>query len=125
MNKVSWSIIAVVFVWIGVAVVDARPPYAVQWKATYVRANADPEFVDAVKTANCNVCHKGVKKTDHNDYGLALKKSWDPAGFNAAKANPAALLKYIDEGLEKAAKEKSKSGKTFGELIKSGKLPGE
>jgi hypothetical protein len=124
MNKVWWSMIAVAFVWIGVVVVDARPPYGKEWRAKYVDEKKDPAFAETVTKANCNVCHKGMAKKDHNDYGLALKKSWNPAGFNAVKNNEAALKKYIADGLEKAEAEKSSSGKTFGELIKSGKLPG-
>lgn len=36
-----------------------------------------------------------------------------------------AMLKLFKEGAEKAAKEKNADGKTYGELIKAGALPGK
>jgi len=103
----------------------ALPPFNKEWVATYVTGNPNAKFVEAAGTAKCNVCHKGTSKKDHNDYGLALKKFITKKGYDAVKANPVAAAKYITDGLAAGEAEKSSAGKTFGELIKAGNLPGE
>jgi hypothetical protein len=79
-------------------------------------------FADAVKAANCNVCHAGkTNKKTRNEYGKALDGLLDKKADikNAAK---------IQDVLEKVAGQKSDpknpASPTFGELIKQGKLPG-
>lgn len=93
--------------------VHARKPYHDAFVAAY------PALGEAAKTAKCNVCHYGDAKKNRNDYGEAMVKAL------AGKKN----LKEGDEGIVKALKamEESKGtqGKTFGELIKDGKLPGK
>jgi hypothetical protein len=103
---------------------SALLPFSNEWKAKYVTGNANKEFVDAAAAAKCNVCHKGVSKKEHNEYGLALKKHITKKGYEALKDKPAAATKYIQDGLDAAEKEKNAAGRTFGELIKEGKLPG-
>lgn len=72
--------------------------------------------VKDAKTAKCTICH-GKKKEVRNNYGeafgkaLAAKKEKDKAKIEAA-------LKKVEA--EKSATE----GKTFGDLLKDGKLPG-
>ncbi|WP_425616386.1 hypothetical protein NA78x_000032 [Anatilimnocola sp. NA78] len=103
---------------------SALPPFAKEWTAKYVEGNTNKEFVEAAGTAKCNVCHEGNNKKMKNEYGKAAGMFLTKAGHAAAKAEgPDAEKKYIVEGLEKAAGEKAASGKTFGEIIKSGKLP--
>lgn len=69
------------------------------------------------KKLECTVCH-GKTKKKRNDYGQAL-----------AKALPQKKEKDADKikkALEKIAKEDSSTnGKTFGDLIKADKLPGD
>lgn len=93
--------------------VHARKPYHDVFVAAY------PELGEAAKTAKCNVCHFGDAKKNRNDYGDAMVKAL------AGKKN----LKEGDEGIKTALKaieaEKGAEGKTFGELIKAGKLPGK
>jgi hypothetical protein len=99
-------------------------PFSKEWTAKYVDGNANKEFVAAARAAKCNVCHKGLTKKEHNEYGLALKKHITKKGYEALKDKPADAVKYIQDGLDSAAKEKNAAGKTFGEVIKEGKLPG-
>jgi hypothetical protein len=99
-------------------------PFSKEWTAKYVDGNANKDFVKAAQAAKCNVCHKGATKKEHNEYGLALKKHISKAGYEALKANPAAAAKYIQDGLNAGEKEMNAAGKTFGDLIKEGKLPG-
>lgn len=81
----------------------------------------------------CDVCHKpGVDKMkdkNHglNDFGDAMHKSLDVKAFkDAVKAKDKdAQVKLLKEGVAKASAEKNADGKTFGELIKAGSLPGK
>jgi hypothetical protein len=102
----------------------ALPPFNKEWQATYVEGNSNASFVDAAGTAKCNVCHMGKSKKDKNEYGKAVGKYLTKDEYNKIKSDADAAKKYIAAGLEKAAGEKSSSGKTFGELIKMGQLPG-
>lgn len=100
---------------------DARPNYKKAHDAKY----KDSPIAEALAEAKCNVCHYGKKKADRNDYGEALVKiGLTEENFKAKKDQKEAFEKEIEEALEKVLKEKSKSGETFGDLIKAGKLPG-
>lgn len=116
----------------GVHRASALPPINVQWHEKYAALKGEVEAkLGTESTAKCNVCHVGKSKKDKNDYGKAVGKFVTKAGITKIKEEAgddldkatAATKKYILEGLEKAEGEKSTSGKTFGEIIKSGKLP--
>ena len=97
---------------------SAIPPFGKAFNAKYVEGNDNAAFVEAVKEAKCNVCHKGTKKTDRNAYGMALSELLDKKADAKDEAK-------INEALDKVAAMKSaEDGPTFGELIKEGKLPG-
>lgn len=90
--------------------VQARPTYAKAFVATY------PGLEAAAKEAKCNVCHEGTSKKMRNAYGKALAKSLGEPNVKDEAA--------IVAGLKKTEGEKSAvEGKTFGDLIKDGKLP--
>ena len=87
---------------------QARPNYNMAFQATY-------DFA-AAKEAKCNVCHMGTEKKMRNPYGVAVGKA-----LGEAKVTDAAKIKAA---FETANGEKSAvAGKTFGDLIKDGKLP--
>lgn len=90
----------------------ARKPYHDAFVAAY------PDLREAVKAGKCNVCHLGNARRFRNDYGAAM------ADVLGGKKN----LKEGDEGIAIALKEietrMNADGKTFGELILAGKLPG-
>lgn len=92
---------------------QARPDYLNKgFTPTYPALKAE------VETAKCGVCHFGDKKTNRNDYGKAV-------GEALGEKNVKDEAK-IKEALTKAEKGKSSTeGKTFGDLIKGGKLPGK
>ncbi|HUE71692.1 MAG TPA: hypothetical protein VMP01_12470 [Pirellulaceae bacterium] len=104
----------------------ALPPFSLQWKGKYVEGSKDDAFKRAVTTANCNVCHdpNSKSKKDHNPYGKAVKKYLTKADYDKIKTDLDAAKKYILEGLDKAEGEKGADGKTYGEKLKEGKLPG-
>ena len=88
---------------------SARPPYCKTFIAEYPK-------VEAAKDAKCAICHpKTDDKEVRNIYGQALSKFTGQNEKDAAK---------IKEALKKAEGEKSAvDGKTFGDLLKEGKLP--
>lgn len=103
---------------------SALPPFNKEWMAKYKDGNSNAKFVEAVDTAKCNVCHMGASKKDKNVYGKAVGKYLTKAKYNELKENEEAGRKYILDGLQKSEGEKGPSGKTFGEMIKAGQLPG-
>lgn len=91
---------------------QARPKYFAEFKNAYGNLAAE---ADKVK---CNVCHFGQEKKNRNDYGKAIA--------DALGEKNVMDVEKIKEALKKAEKEKSSTaGKTFGDLIKDGKLPGK
>ncbi|MBL8828189.1 MAG: hypothetical protein JNM18_14510 [Planctomycetaceae bacterium] len=86
---------------------QARPNYMKEFTGKYPNVTAAAE-------AKCGVCH-GAEKKDRNDYGKAFG-----AALPAPKCSDSAK---VQEALTKAEAGKSASGKTFGELLKEGKLP--
>jgi hypothetical protein len=125
MKKVCVSLMLglVVIGW-SVNSASALPPFNKEWTAKYVEGNGNAKFVEAVGTAKCNVCHQGTSKKEHNEYGKAVKKYLTKAKYTEIKEDEAAGKKYILESLQKAEAEKSAAGKTWGELLKAGTLPG-
>ena len=110
---------------------------------TYVGEHyqASPEYAKFAATfqaqkAKCNTCHqpgadKKAKGHGLNDFGEATHKHLKDKEFLAAhkeakdNAEKAALAKkLVAEALAAAEGEKNAAGKTYGELIKAGELPG-
>ena len=91
--------------------------FADEFKALYVKDGTP--LAAAVETAKCNVCHVGKSKKDRNAYGEALAERLD-------KETDKKDVEKIRKALEEVAGLPSKvEGKTFGDLIKDGKLPAE
>jgi predicted negative regulator of RcsB-dependent stress response len=111
MRAVGLVVVAgVAFGW-STSQVEARPNYAKEFKDAY------PSVKEKAEEAKCGVCHYGDKKTNRNDYGQALTEALGAKNVKDVDAIKAAI--------KKAAEGKSQSkGKTFGELIEAGELPG-
>lgn len=91
--------------------VKARPPYKKEFDAKYAN------LATASAAAKCNVCHVPDKeKTERNAYGKELAKH--------LTKNDAKDVEKIKKALSDVESAKAPGGKTFGELIKEGKLPG-
>jgi hypothetical protein len=112
------------------------PPYV----ARHYEAQSEyAKFAAAFKgqAMKCNACHKpgaDKKAKGHglNDFGEAVHKHLKHKEFltaNKAKAaNPAEEAKAVQlvaDALKAAEAEKNAEGKTFGELMKAGQLPGK
>ena len=114
---------------------SALPAFKKAFEDKYVTPSGNADFAAAFKAASCNTCHvKGKDKKERNAYGQALAKftggkaaatlkAAKAQGDAAAKAAMDDILKKLGDGFDKAESEKSPSGPTYGELIKSGKLP--
>ena len=125
MKKVSVCVLLGLFVMVcGLQPASALPPINKEWTGKYVEGNGNAKFVEAVGTAKCNVCHVGTSKKEKNEYGAAVGKYVTKAKYNEIKEDTEAAKKYILEGLQKAEAEKNSAGKSYGEIIKSGELPG-
>jgi hypothetical protein len=133
MKRVCISVVlGLVAVAFSVQSASALPPFNKEWLAKYVEGNTNTKFVEAVGTTKCNVCHAGKSKKEHNEYGLVVRKYLTKAKVNEIKdkhgddraAADAETKKYISDGLAKAEAEKNGSGKTYGEMLKAGELPG-
>ncbi|MFM7846545.1 MAG: hypothetical protein ACKOBW_14265 [Planctomycetota bacterium] len=87
----------------------ARPQYSKNFIAHYTEVKAAAE-------AKCGICHPGMDKKEKNNYGMAFGKGLSEKNLKDDEK--------IKEALKKAEAEKSAvEGKTFGDLLKDGKLP--
>jgi hypothetical protein len=118
------------------AALPPLPPYVAEhYKAQPEYAKFEEAF--SAQKMKCDACHKpgaDKKAKGHglNDFGEAVHKHLKHKDFLAAhkvKADdPAAAAKatqLVADALKAAEAEKNADGKTFGELIKAGQLPGK
>jgi len=105
---------------------NAIPQFKKEFETKYVKPDStdakEKAFAQAVDKAKCNVCHAGTTKKERNTYGQALAKLLD-------RKTDQEDQEKIRASLEKVAAMKTKpddpKAPTFGEIISSGKLPGE
>lgn len=121
---VAVALVAFVFV------AGSSPAFAIkgfndQFKLTYAEGKGD--FTKLVEEAKCNVCHvQGENKKVRNEYGEAFKDLLKKDAFPAKrfKEEPEKCKEEIEAAFKKVEEMKAKDGKTFGEKIKAGVLPG-
>ena len=114
----------------------AIAPFKKAFQEKYVDPSDSEEFKGAFKKASCNTCHvKGEKKDKRNAYGDELAKLIEgdanqrikdarkEGGSDAAKQETVKVVKELNKAFEEVAKKKAKSGESYGDIIKSGKLP--
>lgn len=108
-----WSVAACFLLgtmWIVAGTAQARSGYRKAFIAKY-------DKVKDAKTAGCAICHPSKDKKERNDYGQTLGK------ILAAKNEKDSAK--VETALKKTETSKSSvEGKTFGDLLKEGKLPG-
>ena len=111
MRKI-WTWVAVVAALAITADAQARPDYLNKgFTPTYPALKAE------IETAKCGICHGSDKKV-RNDYGKAVGEALGEKMVKDEEKIKAALKKA-------EAGKSSTEGKTFGDLIKDGKLPGK
>ena len=112
----SWTLfacglaLAAANVWLA-PTADARPEYNTQFWDAY------PSLKDLKDATKCEACH-GKDKKVRNDYGKSVGEALGEAKVKDAEKIKGALKKA-------EAGKSSVDGKTFGDLIKDGKLPGK
>jgi len=122
MKKLAVSLLSVFVLGIFTQSAWALPAVAKIWLED---AYAKSPVIEAAKEAKCDVCHYGASKKSRNDYGVALSKvGVTQANYNKLKGDQDKLAQILKAMFKKVESAKSVSGKTFGELIKEGKLPG-
>lgn len=110
MSRATWIGLAAVVALVGFGrCAEARPGYCKEFLGKYADNKAAAE-------AKCGSCH-GASKKDRNGYGAALGKALGGADVKDADKIKAALTKIESE-------KSAVDGKTFGDLLKEGKLPG-
>ena len=87
----------------------------------YVGEDKESDWATEVKAAKCFVCHQGKKKKNHNPYGQHFEPLLDKK--KDAK-NPEKIIEALKKVADMHSVEGDDKSPTFGELIKSGKLPG-
>jgi hypothetical protein len=107
---------------------QARPAYPAMIAEHYKDNKAIVEKSMSMKE-KCFLCHDSAstKKQDRNEYGKALAKHMTKDEFMKLNKpdDKAKLAAKLGEMLKATEADKHSSGKTFGEVIKEGKLPGE
>jgi hypothetical protein len=92
--------------------------------AVYVKADSsdakDKDFAEACDKAKCNICHVGKKKSDRNAYGTELAKLLDR---EKDAENKQKIRSALNKVADMKADPKDAVSPTFGERIRSGKLP--
>jgi len=89
---------------------NARPAYKTEFEGKYEKVKENNKI-------DCGVCHPKMDKKVRNNYGEALGKVIAKNEKDKEK---------IREAMGKVEKEKSATeGKTFGDLLGEGKLPGK
>jgi len=131
MNKLTILVAAIVVastvsVQNAFAIKPFADAFADKYELTEPKTESQKKLAAAVKEVKCGMCHGPKSKKERNDYGEALDKLLDKADYSTKrrKAEPEAVEKELFAALDKVAKEKSKKGGTYGELIEEGKLPG-
>lgn len=99
---------------------SARPKYNTEFWSMY-----DKEVGKLKEETKCAACHNGGDdKKKRNDYGAAMGEAL--VGKDVGGKKNDTDVARIKKALEVIAKQKSGTdGKTFGDLIKDGKLPGK
>jgi hypothetical protein len=122
MRTVNWGLTAAVLGWVALVFgtgnpteVEARPKYKEMFGQKY------PGLAGEVEKVKCGVCHPPAAaemKKVRNNFGQALGKA-----LNAKNVADDETIKKALQAIE--SENSAIEGKTFGDLIKAGTLPGK
>jgi hypothetical protein len=125
MKKLAVSLFALFVLGVFAQSAFALPPVYPVYEAWLTEAYAKSPVIEVVKEAKCDVCHYGTTKTNRNDYGVALSKiGLTKENHKKLASDKEKLNTFLMAVFKRSESAKSVSGKTFGELLKEGKLPG-
>ena len=123
-------LIAFVAMVIGPKNADAVPAFKKAFDQRYTNVIKDAKLVTKIKAAKCNVCHwaKGDMKSkkQKNDFGVALSKLLKKDNYKSTRiaAEPDKVKAEFDAAFKKVMATKNAKGKTYGDLLDAGDLPG-
>ena len=109
---------------------DAVPAFKKAFDQRYTNVIKDAKLVAKIKEAKCNVCHwvDGDKKSkkQKNDFGVALSKLLKKDNYKSTRiaAEPDKVKAEFDAAFKKVMATKNAKGKTYGDLLDAGDLPG-
>ena len=115
-NKSLWIMALICFCIVGMVLFTSHQPAEARNKFVKVFAKTYPDLKPLVKKEKCKICHPAKKKKELNKYGEAMGKVLPKKNSKDEEAIKKSLTDIED-------KESDVKGKTFGELIKDGKLP--
>jgi len=104
-----------------------RKEFEAYYKVKAPTTDTEVAFAELAKEARCNICHvDGEEKEIRNPYGMALSELLDEEKFDRTrcKEDPEGVTKEITDAFKQVEAKESPWAKTFGELIRAGKLPG-
>ena len=130
--KKLFAILLVAFLAVAIAPknADAIPAFKKAFDQRVTSVIKDAKLVATIKAAKCNVCHyvDGDKKSkkQKNDFGVAMAKLLKKDNYKSTRiaAEPDKVKAELDAAFEKLMATKNAKGKTYGELLKAGDLPG-
>ncbi len=130
--KKLFAILLVAFLAVAIAPknADAIPAFKKAFDQRVTNVIKDAKLVATIKAAKCNVCHyvDGDKKSkkQKNDFGVAMAKLLKKDNYKSTRiaAEPDKVKAELDAAFEKLMATKNAKGKTYGELLKAGDLPG-
>jgi hypothetical protein len=102
---------------VGLLLAWTRPAVPREQYLHEFRVRYEREFLGNEEAAKCAVCHVGLVKRSRNNYGQAMNKVL--AGRNVKESEKIRRALAEIENQPSAV-----PGKTFGQLIKEGRLPG-
>ena len=126
------AVLLVAFLAVAIAPKNATaiPAFKKAFDQRVTAVSKDAKLVATIKAAKCNVCHyvDGDKKSkkQKNDFGVAMGKLLKKDNYKSTRiaAEPDKVKAEFDAAFEKLMATKNAKGKTYGELLKAGGLPG-
>jgi len=115
-NKALQPVVVIAFCLMGLLLLTGKEEANARPKFVKVFAKTYPDLKPAVKKEKCKICHPGKKKKELNKYGEEMGKVVPKKNIKDEEKIKKALIDTEDKTSEVA-------GKTFGELIKAGKMP--
>jgi len=102
----------------------ALPPFKKAFDDRYVAPTGDKQYIAALKTASCVVCHvKDQPKTMRNAYGNGLAYLIPGNAKKRMEKEPSRVMAQLEAAFTEMEDEKSPSGETYGDLFRSKRLP--
>jgi hypothetical protein len=130
--KRLFAIVLVALIAVAVAPknADAIPAFKKAFDERVTNVSKNKGLVAKLKETKCNICHYSTpdskSKKQKNDFGVALAKLIKKADYKTTRiqAEPKKVKAEFDAAFKKVFASKNAKGKTYGDLLEAGELPG-